>query len=74
MGIESLVHNLYEKTLIDRFSIAYDFNSTIHADFVGDDGSQNKDAIAGNTVDFDNKDLSDYAESLVSLILTINIT
>ena len=46
-----------------------DFNSTVHADFV-DDISQNKPAVKDNPVDFDNKTVSDYAESLVTLMPT----
>ena len=39
--------------------------------FHKDDGSQNKFADKmGNPVDFDNKNVSDYAESLVTLMPT----
>ena len=47
------------------------FNETVHADFTNDSGlSEVAPALQENPIDFDNKSVSDYAESLVSLIPT----
>ena len=46
------------------------FNETIHADFDDDEKSRDKEAIRSNPVDFDDKNLSDYNDSMVSLIPT----
>ena len=70
-GHRVITHNLYAKDFTETdFHYHDDFNSTVHADFVGNDGSQNKPAVRGNPVDFDNKTVSDYAESLVTLMPT----
>ena len=71
-GHRVITHNLYAKDFTETdFHYHDDFNQTIHADFIQDEGgSQNKFAVRGNPVDFDNKNVSDYAESLVSLIPT----
>ena len=70
-GHRVITHNLYAKDFTETdFHYHDDFNQTIHADFTNEDGSQNKFAVRGNPVDFDNKNVSDYAESLVTLMPT----
>ena len=44
------------------------FNQTIHTDFNNDTSTENKPAIRDNPVDYDNKSVSDYPESMITLM------
>ena len=71
-GHRVITHNLFSKDFrITDYNYHEQFNSTIHADFTNDIGKEGtKPTIRGNPVDFDNKNVSDYAESMVSLLPT----
>ena len=70
-----ITHNLYAKDFTETdFHYHDDFNQTIHADFNTMTQAQNKPAVRDNPVDFDNKTVSDYAESLVTLMPTNQYT
>ena len=70
-GHKVISYNLYDKSFNQANYHYHDqFNETIHADFTNEEGSANKHAVRGNPVDFDNNTLSDYNESMVSLIPT----
>jgi len=68
-GHRVISHNLFTKDfLITDYNYHEQFNSTIHADYTNDVGKGGtKPAIRGNPVDFDNFNVSDYAESMVTL-------
>ena len=70
-GHRVISYNLYDKSFnAESFHYHDMFNETIHADFDDDEKSRDKEAVRGNPVDYDNKNLSDYNESMVSLIPT----
>ena len=71
-GHRVITHNLFSKDFrITDYNYHEQFNSTIHADFTNDIGKEGtRPTIRGNPVDFDNKNVSDYAESMVSLSST----
>ena len=70
-GHKVISYNLYDKSFNTTSFHYHDmFNETIHADFDDDEKSRDKEAIRSNPVDFDDKNLSDYNESMVSLIPT----
>ena len=70
-GHRVISYNLYDKSFnAESFHYHDMFNETIHADFDDDEKSKDKEAIRSNPVDFDDKNLSDYNESMVSLIPT----
>ena len=70
-GHRVIAYNLYGKSYnINDFHYHNEFNSTTHADYDYDSPSDNKPAVRGNPVDFDNKSVSDYPESLVTLLGT----
>ena len=70
-GHRVISYNLYSKSFKTVDYHYHDqFNETIHTDFTNEEGSDNKHAVRGNPVDFDDNTVSDYAESKVSLIPT----
>ena len=70
-GHRVISYNLYNKSFKTVDYHYHDqFNETIHTDFTNEEGSDNKHAVRGNPVDFDDNTVSDYAESMVSLIPT----
>ena len=71
-GHRVITHNLFSKDFrINDYNYHEQFNNTIHADFTNDIGKDGVEpTIRGNPVDFDNFNVSDYAESMVSLIPT----
>ena len=70
-GHRVIAYNLYGKSYnTTDFHYHNEFNTTVHADFNDDDTSDNKPAVRGNPVDFDNNSVSDYPESLVTLMPT----
>ena len=70
-GHKVISYNLYDKSFnTSEYHYHDQFNDTIHADFTNEEGSANKHAVRGNPVDYDNRSLSDYADSMVSLIPT----
>ena len=70
-GHRVIAYNLYGKSYnTNDFHYHDEFNTTVHADFDDDSPSDNKPAVRGNPVDFDNKSVSDYPESLVTLMPT----
>ena len=70
-GHRVITHNIYDKSYntVD-YHYHNEFNETVHADFTNEEGSDNKHAVRGNPVDYDNNNISDYAESVVSLYPT----
>ena len=71
-GHRVITHNLYAKDFKQTdYNYHEQFNNTIHADFTNDIGKDGVEpTIRGNPVDFDNFNVSDYAESMVSLYPT----
>ena len=71
-GHRVITHNLYAKDFKQTdYNYHEQFNNTIHADFTNDIGKDGVEpTIRGNPVDFDNFNVSDYAESMVSLLPT----
>lgn len=70
-GHKVISYNLYDKSFnTSEYHYHDQFNDTIHADFTNEEGSANKHAVRENPVDYDNRSLSDYADSMVSLIPT----
>ena len=76
-GHRVITHNLYNKSYkIDDWHYHNQFGQFIHADHIDDSPSDSKPAIRSNPVDFDinpdgtGKGVSDYPESLVTLIGT----
>ena len=66
-GHRVIMHNLYSKSFNEAdYHYHDDFNETLHTDYDGDKEDV-KPAVRGNPVDYDNKNISDYAESMVSL-------
>ena len=71
-GHRVITHNLFNKDFrTTDYNYHEQFNNTIHADYTNDIGKGGiEPAIRGNPVDFDNFNVSDYAESMVSLLPT----
>ena len=70
-GHKVISYNLYDKSFnTSNYHYHDQFNETVHADFTSEEGSADKHAVRENPVDFDNNSLSDYADSMVSLIPT----
>jgi len=70
-GHRVITHNLYNKSYNTAdWNYHEQFASTIHADFTQDSSSDTKPAVRGNPVDYDDKNISDYSESLVTLMPT----
>ncbi len=70
-GHRVIAYNLYGKSYnTNDFHYHDEFNETRHVDYTFDSPSDNKPAVRDNPVDFDNRSVSDYAESLVTLIPT----
>lgn len=70
-GHKVISYNLYDKSFnTSEYHYHDQFNETIHTDFTNEEGSVNKHAVRENPVDYDNRSLSDYADSMVSLIPT----
>ena len=71
-GHRVISYNLFDKSFkTTDYNYHEQFNETVHADFTNDVGlSEVAPAIRENPVDFDNKNVSEYAESMVSLIPT----
>ena len=68
-GHKVISHNLYDKSYIESdYNYHKQFQETKHTDFDNSVRDNNKHPIAGGPVDYDNeKNISDYAESRVSL-------
>ena len=68
-GHKVISHNLYDKSYIESdYNYHKQFQETKHTDFDNSIRDNNKHPIAGGPVDYDNeKNISDYAESRVSL-------
>jgi len=70
-GHKVISYNLYDKSFnTSEYHYHDQFNETVHTDFTAEEGSTNKHAVRENPVDYDNLSLSDYADSMVSLIPT----
>ena len=76
-GHRVIAYNLYGKSYnINDFHYHNEFNQTRHVDYNFDNDTENKPAVRDNPVDFDirpdgrGKGVSDYAESLVTLLPT----
>jgi len=70
-GHKVISYNLYDKSFnTSEYHYHDQFNETVHTDFTAEEGSANKHAVRENPVDYDNRSLSDYADSMVSLIPT----
>jgi len=68
-GHRVISYNLYNKsfTPVD-YNYHKEFNKTVHADYTDDAGlTGTAPQVRENPVDFDNNNVSDYAESMVSL-------
>jgi len=66
-GHRVISHNLFAKDFKETdWNYHEQFNQTVHADHQGNKGATNP-TVSGNPVDFDNNNVSDYAESMVSL-------
>ena len=67
-GHRVISHNLFAKDFKSTdWNYHNEFNQTVHADQEGGDKSATNPTVSGNPVDFDNNNVSDYAESMVSL-------
>ena len=67
-GHRVISHNLFAKDFKSTdWNYHNEFNQTVHADQEGSDKSETNPTVSGNPVDFDNNNVSDYAESMVSL-------
>ena len=67
-GHRVISHNLFAKDFKSTdWNYHNEFNQTVHADQEGSDKSETNPTVSGNPVDFDNNNVSDYSESMVSL-------
>ena len=67
-GHRVISHNLFAKDFKSTdWNYHNEFNQTVHADQEGSDKSTTNPTVSGNPVDFDNNNVSDYSESMVSL-------
>jgi len=67
-GHRVISHNLFAKDFKETdWNYHNEFNQTVHADQEESDKSTTNPTVSGNPVDFDNNNVSDYAESMVSL-------
>ena len=67
-GHRVISHNLFAKDFKSTdWNYHNEFNQTVHADQEGNDKSTTNPTVSGNPVDFDNNNVSDYSESMVSL-------
>jgi len=71
-GHRVITHNLYDKSYnTTDYNYHDQYNETMHADSIQDVGmKQTEPAIRDNPVDFDNLGVSDYPESMVTLMPT----
>ena len=76
-GHRVITHNLYDKSYnITDYNYHDSFEDLIHADYTNEGDTDNAPAVRDNPVDFDirpdgrGKGVSDYAESLVTLLPT----
>jgi|TARA_B110000977_G_C11027797_1_gene473940 hypothetical protein len=70
-GHRVITHNLYDKSFSKTdFHYHNEFDEFVHTDFTFNESSAGKYAVVNTPVDFDNKSVSDYAESRVSLMPT----
>ena len=68
-GHRVITYNMYGKEFqTTDFHYHNQFNQTIHTDFNNDTSTENKPAIRDNPVDYDNKSVSDYPESMITLM------
>ena len=66
-GHRVISHNLFAKDFKSTdWNYHNEFNQTVHADQEGSDKSETNPTVSGNPVDFDNNNVSDYSESMVS--------
>ena len=67
-GHRVISHNLFAKDFKETdWNYHNEFNQTVHADQEESDKSTTNPTVSGNPVDFDNNNVSDYSESMVSL-------
>jgi len=67
-GHRVISHNLFAKDFKSTdWNYHNEFNQTVHADQEESDKSTTNPTVSGNPVDFDNNNVSDYSESMVSL-------
>jgi len=68
-GHRVISYNLYNKSFTPTdYNYHKEFNNTVHADYTDDAGlTGTAPQVRENPVDFDNNNVSDYAESMVSL-------
>ena len=71
-GHRVITHNLYDKSYnTTDYNYHDQYNETMHADSIQDVGmKQTEPAIRDNPVDFDNLGISEYPESMVTLMPT----
>jgi len=70
-GHRVITHNLYNKSYdITDYNYHESFDDTVHADYTNEGDTDNAPAVRDNPVDFDNRGVSDYAESMITYMPT----
>jgi len=70
-GHNIISHNLYNKSYKHyNFNYHTEFDQIVHTDFTYDESSEGKQPVVDTPIDFDDKGISEYSDSRVSLIPT----
>ena len=70
-GHRVITHNLYDKSYSTTdYNYHESFDDTVHADYTNEGDTDNAPAVRDNPVDFDNRGVSDYAESMITYMPT----